>query len=637
MMYQAMPATSVQMKPAVMPTMSISQMKPAAGPMMSAAMCPMVPAQTQLAPATETPWGGGCPWQSDKTEFKQWCKMATQNPSGKERKELYGFLSECFLDADGDRDGMVGADEFDFLVEKAASLPRRFGLAPSWVEFYGNIETRMQARKQMFDQMDSDKTGKVRLEEWVRFAIAHITEKVRTMKDVIDFQHLERVRPEDFVKYCNVAVSNRNSEEYKSLYEHLFKTFVESDVEENGAIRRSQFDVLIEDAAKAPRILGLAPSSVQAYPTEMDKIAARDQLFAAMDSQRRGFVSFSDFLNWTVQHVSGKVMNYTPWGGGCPWQSDKTEFKQWCKIAIQNPNGSERRELYGFLSECFLDADGDRDGVVGADEFDFLVEKAASLPRRFGLAPSWVEYYGTMENRLQARKQMFSQMDSDNTGKIRLEEWVSFAIGHITEKVRTMKEVMDFQHLEKARPDDFVRYCEVAVTNRASEEYKSLYEHLFKTFVESDVEENGAIRRIQFDVLIEDAAKAPRVLGLAPSSAQAYPTQQAKIAARDQLFAEMDVQRRGFVSFSDFLNWSVQHIAGKVNSYKSGGARLVSQPVQMIGQPNMVLQGSPVLSASVRMQPGAMMVAAAPQMQATTVCPVSGRQGMCPFSGTAFR
>jgi len=490
----------------------------------------------------------------------------------------------------------------------------------------------------MFDQMDTDHTGKIRLEEWVNFAIAHITEKVRTMKDVLDFQHLEKARPEDFVKYCGVAVSNRGSEEYKSLYEHLFKTFVESDVEENGAIRRSQFDVLIEDAAKAPRILGLAPSAAQAYPTEMDKIAARDQLFMAMDTQRRGFVSFSDFLNWTVQHVGGKVLNYTPWGGGCPWQSDKTEFKQFCKMAIHNPSGKERKELYGFLSECFLDADGDRDGVVGADEFDFLVEKAASLPRRFGLAPSWVEYYGNMETRLRARKQMFDQMDTDHTGKIRLEEWVQFAIAHITEKVRTMKDVLDFQHLEKARPEDFVRYCDVAVSNRASEEYKSLYEHLFKTFVESDVEENGAIRRSQFDVLIEDAAKAPRILGLAPSSAQAYPTERDKIAARDQLFMAMDTQRRGFVSFSDFLNWSVQHIAGKVNTYKSGGVRQVSQPVQMMAQPTMVAQtGIPVLSASVRLQPGATMVAPAPMTRSTMVCPVSGRQGMCPFSGTTFR
>merc|ERR1712070_366882 len=110
-------------------------------------------------------------------------------------------------------------------------------------------------------------------------------------------------------------------------------------------------------------------------------------------------------------------------------------------------------------------------------------------------------------------------MDTDNSGKIGLEEWGKFAIGHITEKGRTMNNVLDFQHLEMRSQDEFVNYCAAAVSNPGSEEYKSLYEHLLKTFVESDVEEAGAIRRQQFDILIEDAARAPRVVGLGPTIA----------------------------------------------------------------------------------------------------------------------
>merc|ERR1719181_249935 len=92
--------------------------------------------QTAFVQSSQTPWGGGCPWQSDKTAFKQFTKAAIENPNGKERKELYGFLAECFLDADGDRDGLVKESEFDYLIEKAAALPRRFGMAPSWTEMY---------------------------------------------------------------------------------------------------------------------------------------------------------------------------------------------------------------------------------------------------------------------------------------------------------------------------------------------------------------------------------------------------------------------------------------------------------------------------------------------------------------------
>jgi len=261
-------------------------------------------------PNVETPWGGGCPWQCEKTEFKRWCKAAIENPMGNEKRELYGFLSECFLDADGDRDGRIGPDEFDFLIEKAAAIPRRFGLAPSWSEAYGDISNRMQARQQMFNAMNVDHTGKIGLEEWIRFSIAHITEKVRSMDNTMDFQHLEKHGQEEMVKYCAVAVRDPHSEQYKSLYEHLFKTFVESDVEENGAIRREQFDVLIEDAAKAPRVVGLAPSSSQTYATEAHKNAARDQMFQAMDTNGTGLITFDKFLAWSVEHIAGKVQAY---------------------------------------------------------------------------------------------------------------------------------------------------------------------------------------------------------------------------------------------------------------------------------------------------------------------------------------
>lgn len=269
-----------------------------------------------------------------------------------------------------------------------------------------------------------------------------------------------------------------------------------------------------------------------------------------------------------------------PWGGGCPWQVDKTAFKQFVKLAIEVPSSKERKELYGFLSECFLDADGDRDGLVGVDEFDFLIEKAASLPRRFGMAPSWVECYGDVAHRQQARGQMFAQMDKHQRGKIGLEEWVEFTMAHIAEKVRTMQmNQLDFAHLERAGPDQFIQYLQIAVADRHSENYKSLYEFLFKSFVESDREEKGAIHFEQFDALIEDVAKAPRTLGLAPSSAQSYPTEAAKRAARGAEFRQMDTDNSGTVTFDKFLNWCMTHIAGKVSQ---GPAIAFAQPVQAV-------------------------------------------------------
>ena len=45
------------------------------------------------------------------------------------------------MDADNDRGGLVGMQEFDFMIENAPSLSRRFRLATSWTEVYGDINT----------------------------------------------------------------------------------------------------------------------------------------------------------------------------------------------------------------------------------------------------------------------------------------------------------------------------------------------------------------------------------------------------------------------------------------------------------------------------------------------------------------
>lgn len=266
----------------------------------------------QISPDT-APWGGGCPWQYDKTAFKEFVRAAIDVPTSKERKELYGYLSECFLDADGDRDGLVGPDEFDFLIEKAATLPRRFGMAPSWAECYGDVAHRQQARTQMFTQMDKHERGKIGLEEWVEFTMAHIAEKSRVMQmDSLDFAHLDKSSPDQFIAFLQVALADKHSENFKSLYEFLFKSFVESDKEEKGAIHFEQFDALIEDVAQAPRVLGLAPSSAQSYPTEEAKRVARQQEFDAMDFDRNGTVTFDKFLAWCLQHIAQKIADPQP-------------------------------------------------------------------------------------------------------------------------------------------------------------------------------------------------------------------------------------------------------------------------------------------------------------------------------------
>ena len=42
-----------------------------------------------------------------------------------QRKELYTFLTDCFMDADADRDGFVNSEELDFLTKFPAWLSIR--------------------------------------------------------------------------------------------------------------------------------------------------------------------------------------------------------------------------------------------------------------------------------------------------------------------------------------------------------------------------------------------------------------------------------------------------------------------------------------------------------------------------------
>jgi len=519
---------------------------------------------------------GVCPWATESVAFKRWVQDAVTG-DGSERSELYSFLIECFKDADADRDGLVNAVEFDFLVEKAAALPRRFGLAPSWQAQYGNIASRQAGREKLFHKVRQQKTdlttvgssATISSDTWIQYAFEHITEKVKSMQmRTLDFANLEASGKSNFLRFLKAAVGDKNCAEYQQLYQFLLKNFVIADTDQKGRVTFEQFDKLVELSANAPRSLGLAPPTEDMFKSSSERRAARKKLFDSMDADKGGSISFDEYLKYTVGHIAEKVTSKDaaePVFTTPKWQTTASDFGLWVRTAMEKTTSLERQELYTFLTDCFMDADADRDGFVNSDEFDFLVEKAAALPRRFGLAPAWNDQYGSMEARRAGRKELFKKVDSTNRGTIGIDDWIQYAFRHISEKVRGMsKDVLDFSELPKAGKDKFIAFLKVATNDIKSREYTELYMFLFNNFVLADEEAKGAVTAVQFDHLVELSANAPRVLGLAPKSADMFKTDAERMESRKKQFAGMDKNGGGTITFNEYLNYTMDHIAGKV-------------------------------------------------------------------------
>jgi len=250
-----------------------------------------------------SPWGGDA-WRHDKTAFTTLIANAAKGADTPARRELYGYLAISFGDVDANKDGYITADEFDQLLEKVAGLPRRYGLAPSWVkEFGGDAAKRAASRRAIFDKLDTASglppRQKLGLAQFITWAFDHIWGKAQTVDQRVDPAHLSNSTEAEFVHYMDKAVNRPGSGSSTTLYNFLLTTFVNADTSNSGKISEADFDSLIEEAAKAPRFFGLAPMT--------SSKAERKAIFDLMDDNKTGHVTFRKFLKWTVKHVRGKV------------------------------------------------------------------------------------------------------------------------------------------------------------------------------------------------------------------------------------------------------------------------------------------------------------------------------------------
>jgi Ca2+-binding EF-hand superfamily protein len=219
-------------------------------------------------------------------------------------QELYEFLVNCFVHADTNMEGKITLDKMDSLVNESAVLPRKLGLAPKNEDIYATEAIRKDARAKLFNVISA--TGYITLEKWLSWATEHIAAKTGTLpKDYLGGNSRD-VTKEDFVAFIKKA-SQKGTPEYRQLYFFLLKCFQAGDVHHNGTVDLMAFDKMVEKAAFAPRRFGLAPKTVDIFPTEAARIAKRKEYFKAMDKEGKGVITFNDWLDYAFVHIVEKV------------------------------------------------------------------------------------------------------------------------------------------------------------------------------------------------------------------------------------------------------------------------------------------------------------------------------------------
>jgi len=216
----------------------------------------------------------------------------------------------------------------------------------------------------------------------------------------------------------------------------------------------------------------------------------------------------------------------------------KLEFVHFIKRAVSSTSDDCYIELYNLLLRCFVAADTDMDGKVDGKEFSGMIEGAAALPRNHGF--QW------WEDTEEKRTELFNKIDDNNDGAISFDEWLSFVINKYTGLSASLPAVPD-----EMDGSAYSALCKGGST-AGSEEAKVLYFLHWKSFQAADSDRDGKVSEGEFDLMINFLTATPKKLGLSlpPLSAD----------DRKSMFAAMDANGDGAISFDEWLDFSMKTI-----------------------------------------------------------------------------
>jgi len=107
---------------------------------------------------------------------------------------------------------------------------------------------------------------------------------------------------------------------------------------------------------------------------------------------------------------------------------------------------------------------------------------------------------------------------------------------------------------------DMVHFLKRACSSKNTPEYKELYRFLLSVFKKADRDFDGLVGSDDFDIMVEMAGAIPRKFAFAPTSLESFATDGQRADYRKSLFSKIDADGSGGIDFSEWLNYSYQHI-----------------------------------------------------------------------------
>jgi hypothetical protein len=238
-----------------------------------------------------------------------------------------------------------------------------------------------------------------------------------------------------FIAFCEQASADSPSEAKRQWNGYLMMAFGDVDSSKTGKINAEQFDILCESIARLPRRFGMAPSWQIEYGGDKAKrTAARKAMFDNIDKEWRhepqGWIGAAQFIDWATKHVAAKVKTSKSLKVVDFYHVDnynQEDFLVAIDNAVNKPDSADATRLYEFLMTIYVEEDHACKGVVTLDGFQRLVNRAALVPREFGLAPSVVD-----EARV---RELYASMEDPKMGGVTFRTFLAWTREHLKMKV----------------------------------------------------------------------------------------------------------------------------------------------------------------------------------------------------------